>query len=149
MQHFESAHARQFEVQDQQVERLHRQCGVGLDTDLDMVDRLARLAEWLGQAVREYAVIFGSENAHWRDSGQAAQTRASPRRLLPSCIIATGTCSPAQYARILPGTGRRGATCSGTSIRGRGVALVAASPGGRRSGRDAKRAIWTMDCRSS
>lgn len=41
----EPAHAWQSEIEDQQVERLPRQGNVGLDPRLDVIDRIARMAE--------------------------------------------------------------------------------------------------------
>ncbi|MDR9158743.1 hypothetical protein FEP45_03792 [Burkholderia multivorans] len=45
LQHVEPGHFGQAEIEDQQVESLHRQRGIGLDAALHVVDRIARLAE--------------------------------------------------------------------------------------------------------
>jgi hypothetical protein len=44
-QHFQPPHSRQAEIENQEVERLHRQRGIGLASALDVIDGIARLAE--------------------------------------------------------------------------------------------------------
>ncbi|VWB56907.1 hypothetical protein BTE28158_02625 [Burkholderia territorii] len=45
LEHVEPGHPGQPEIEDQQVEGLHRQRGIGLDAALHVVDGIARLAE--------------------------------------------------------------------------------------------------------
>ncbi len=45
LEHVEPGHFRQPEIEDQQVESLHRQRGVGVDAALHVIDGIARLAE--------------------------------------------------------------------------------------------------------
>ena len=57
-QHVHAGQARQAEVEDQEVELLRGQRGVGVLAVLDAVDRIAGLAQRTRQPVREHAVIF-------------------------------------------------------------------------------------------
>jgi hypothetical protein len=58
-QHLQPGHFGQAQVQDQQVEFLGRQGGVGLLAVADAIDGVARLAQRAGQSVCQDAIIFG------------------------------------------------------------------------------------------
>ncbi len=57
-QHFQAGHARQAEVEDEEVELLGGEGGVGVGAVAHAIDRVAGLAQGARQPVREYAIIF-------------------------------------------------------------------------------------------
>ncbi len=65
-QHLQAVQARQAEVEDQEVEFVRREGGVGLDAAADLVDRVAGAAQRAQQAVGQHLVIFGDQDAHRR-----------------------------------------------------------------------------------
>jgi hypothetical protein len=76
-QHLEAVQARQAEVQDQQVELVRGEGGVGLGAAGDLVDGVAGAAQRAQQAVGQDLVVFGDEDAHARGlRGGSAGLRA-------------------------------------------------------------------------
>ena len=52
------------EIQDQQVELVRGQCGVGLAAGADLIDRIARGTQRAQQAVSQHLVVLGNQDAH-------------------------------------------------------------------------------------
>ena len=59
-----AGHLRQSEIEDQQVEVLRRQGGIGFDAGFDAIGGIAGMAQGTGQAVGKYAIVFGKQNTH-------------------------------------------------------------------------------------
>ena len=57
-------HAGQAQVEDQQVEFMRGQRGVGLAARTHLVDRIPRGAQRAQQAIGQHLVVFGNEDPH-------------------------------------------------------------------------------------
>ena len=68
--------ARQAKIEDQQVELVRGEGGVGLGAARDLVDGIARAAQRAQQAVREDLVVFGDQDAHRLSPGPSAGFRS-------------------------------------------------------------------------
>ncbi len=64
LQHFEPAHLRQAEVEDQQVEFEARDRAIGFGAGRHAVHRVARIAQAAQQTVGQNRVVFGDQNPH-------------------------------------------------------------------------------------
>ncbi len=57
-------HARQPQVEDDEIEFMRGQRGIGFAAGADLVDRVTRGAQRTQQAVGQHLVVFGNEDAH-------------------------------------------------------------------------------------
>src|SRR6185295_15649815 len=91
-QHLEAVHLRQPEIEDEEIELVRGERGVGLAAAADLVDGIAGVAERAQEAVGQHLVVFGDQDPH-----ACLQRCGDDRRLRHPRVWLAGGCRAARW----------------------------------------------------